>query len=147
MIRTATAADIPALVEMGGRFFAASGFADSTSYDPDSMAHTFAQLIESEQGVLLVADGVGMAGALVYPHYFNRHDLVAQELFWWVDEDARKSGAGSRLLLAIEAWAAERGAKSLIMLSLSALDAEKVNRMYENAGYRPAEQSFIKRLD
>ena len=150
MIRRATPADLPALVSMGGRFFSASGMAAVTSYDPESIARTFQQLMGSEQGLLLVADDggiVGMAGALVYPHYFNQHDLVAQELFWWVDESARKGGAGSGLLQGIEEWAAAMGARSVMMLSLSALDPERVNRMYEKAGYRPAEQSFIKRLD
>lgn len=149
MIRRAVLADLPALVEMGRRFFDASGFGDVTSYDPESMAHTFAELAQSEQGLLLVADDgglVGMVGALVYPHYFNKADLIAQELFWWVDESARKSGVGGELLESVEAWASEKGAASVVMLSLSALNPDAANRMYINAGYRPAEQSFIKRL-
>lgn len=149
MIRRATPADVPALVDMGGRFFASSGMGEVTTYDPASIAHTFAQLIESPQGLLLVADDggiVGMAGALVFPHYFNQRDLMAQELFWWVDEEARQSGVGVGLLNAIEAWAEGMGARSVMMLSLAALEPEKVNRMYAKAGYRPAEQSFIKRL-
>lgn len=137
------------MIGMGRRFFEASGYASVSSFDADSLAETLAALAASEHGCLLVAevDGnlAGFCGALAFPQYFNRNALNAQELFWWVDEPYRKSGAGKALLRGVEAWAASVGAQCLMMLSLSTSPAS-VTQMYTNAGYRPAEQSFIKVL-
>ena len=87
-----------------------------------------------------------MAAALAYPAYFNAGHIQAQELFWWVDEEARSSGAGRALLEALEGWARAVGAHSLTMISLAALDGERVAKLYERAGYRRSELTFIKRL-
>lgn len=150
MIRPAALADLKAMLHMGRRFFDASSYGDVSSYDPESTCRAFLKLMESDSACLLVAeqDGeiIGFCSAIAYPHFFNESDVNAQELFWWVDEQHRKSGAGKAMLQALEAWAASVGAKSLMMLSLASLAPEKVAQMYLVAGYRPAEQTFIKGL-
>lgn len=94
MIRQATVNDLPKLLEMGQRFFDASGYSDVTTFRPEVFAFSLNTI--ASNGVLLVADQdgpVGMAGALVYPFYFSG-DTTAQEVFWWVDPDHR--GIGDR---------------------------------------------------
>lgn len=150
MIRSARPDDIPALLEMGRRFFDASGYAELTSYDPASFAETLTSVMESPIGCLLIAERngepAGFCCAIAFPFFFNKGGVNAQELFWWVDEAHRGSGIGAAMLVALEQWAESVGAKSLMMLSLASLDPESVARMYTKAGYRPAEQTFIKRL-
>ena len=143
MIRTASEIDLPALLEMGARFFAASGYGGITSFDRGTFRSTLNSLMRD--GVLLVAAKhfgiVGMAGAVVYPFYFNAGHTTAQEMFWWVDEEHR--GIGSKLFDAMVQAVKDRGAKSLSMIALDALQPEKVGAFYERKGFRPSERSFI----
>jgi GNAT superfamily N-acetyltransferase len=87
-----------------------------------------------------------MAAALVYPFYFNRSHRTAQELFWWVDEDALGTGAGVRLLKELERAAKERGAHSLSMIALDKIDGPQVERLYQHFDYIKSEQAFLKVL-
>lgn len=149
MIRLADERDIPALVRMGHYFFDEAGWGDVTEYDPASMERTIRHLIDSETGILLVveAGGVltGMAGALLYPHYFNTTSLTGQEIFWWVDPAHRKGG-GAALLDALEAAAEAAGAVSFSMVSVASLRSDALDRVYRRRGYRPAERTYIKRF-
>lgn len=145
MIRPATESDIPALVEMGRRFFDASGYEDITEYDPETVTRTFHLLMNG--GVLLVVDSdgvVGAAGAMVYPFYFNAAHMTGQELFWWVDPEYR--GVGNDLRKALETAVQEKGAKSFSMIALERLNPELVGALYRRAGYRASEHSYIKRF-
>jgi GNAT superfamily N-acetyltransferase len=66
----------------------------------------------------------------------------------WVEDmvvhrDHRRSGVGGRLLRALEAWAAMRGAPRLQLLA----DRENVPalRFYEAAGWRPTQLACLRR--
>lgn len=149
MIRPANEMDIPALLRMGHYFFDEAMWGDITEYDPGSMERTLHHLIDSASGILLVAEVggvvVGMAGALLYPHYFNTDSLTGQELFWWVDPVHRK-GVGAALLDALENAAKAAGAVSFTMVSVSYLRSDALDRVYRRRGYRPAERTYIKRF-
>lgn len=148
MIRHATKDDIPACLELGRAFFDASGYSQETAYDPATTAATFTHLMESPDGVLLVAEVdsevIGMAAALAYPHYFNAKSRAAQELFWWVDPSARGGTSGVRLLQGLEAWARDSGCITLSMICLT-IDSP-AERVYQRTGYRASERTYIKRL-
>lgn len=129
---------------MGREFVAA---ANQPAVDDESLTQTLAQL--SEHGVLKVAENgsvCGVIGALVFPNYWNVNELIAQELFWWVDEAARGTSAGVRLLSAAEDACRDRGAKKLLMLCLNDLDGDRVAQMYQRRGYEPQEQAYRKVL-
>lgn len=146
-IRSAVMADLSALLEMGKRFFEASGYADIARYDAQSFATTLIKAMESEDSVILVAKKdkpVGMAGALVYPFYFDFNHRTAQELFWWVDPEHR--GIGSQLFDAMIEAVRMKGAQSLSMIALEALEPEKVGAFYMKRGFRPSERSYIRSL-
>jgi GNAT superfamily N-acetyltransferase len=149
MIRPADERDIPALLRMGHYFFDEAGWGDVTEYDPGSMDRTLRHLIDSAGGILLVAESggvvVGMAGALLYPHYFNTGSLTGQEIFWWVDPAHRK-GVGGALLEALEDAAKDAGAVSFTMVSVASLRSDALDRVYRRRGYRPAERTYIKRF-
>jgi GNAT superfamily N-acetyltransferase len=147
-VREATVDDIPACLAMGAQFFMAAGLADVTSFSAESVSETLHNLMQSEDGCLLVADDgaglVGMAGALAYPFYFNAAARTSQELFWWVTPEARGQAVGRELLEKMEAWAAKAGCTSITMICLP-IDSP-AERMYASAGYRASERSYIKRI-
>jgi GNAT superfamily N-acetyltransferase len=149
MIRPADERDIPALLRMGHYFFDEAGWGDVASYDPASMAETMRGLIARPDGIFLVAeiDGqlVGMAAALLHPHYFNSSILTGVELFWWVSHEHRK-GVGAELLEALEGGARAAGAISFTMISVVGLRSDALDRVYRRRGYRPAERTYIRML-
>jgi GNAT superfamily N-acetyltransferase len=142
LIRRATVADLPALVAMAQRFHEASGYGDIAEFDALSFATT---LQSAPNVVVLVAekDGlIGMAGALVYPMYFNLQHVTAQEMFWWVEPEHR--GIGSKLFDALEEEVKKMGAQSLTMIAIERFSW--VGSYYEKRGFRPSERSFIRRF-
>lgn len=135
------------MVEMGRRFFDASGYSDIASFDLESLRLTFEGLVTSDGSVCLVVENghlVGIAVAIIYPFYFNRHHITAQEMLWWVDKEHR--GIGSKLLDALLLGCKSKGAESVSMIALEKLDPERVGSIYEKRGLRPSERSFIGRL-
>lgn len=129
-------------LRMGRAFAEAAGLVS----DDCSMLQTLRALM-SDGGLYVVGEPVrGMAGVLVYPAYFNAAQISAQELFWWVDPQARGTGAGRMLLDALEAHARERGAHTLTMIALDDVDGERVANLYRSQGYRPLERNFVKVL-
>lgn len=148
--RSASADDIPALVAMGAKFFAQSGFAGLVPFDDESFAKTLAGLIgDMIPGRVIAAwhenDIVGMAGFLLAPAYFNFGETIAQEVFLYVD-DGHRFGAGQKLIDAMEESAIVDGAAILIIASLAGLRDAALARIYTRRGYRPAENSFVKKL-
>ena len=144
MIRLAENKDIPLMLAMGQRFFDASGYGSETEFNAEDTEQLFTKLMDAHS---LLTDGEGgMIGFVVFPMFMNTSHVIAQELFWWVDEEKRSSKLGLNLLKAAEATAKELGAKSLLMLSLNDLNGEKVNKLYESLGYTKREQTYMRSL-
>lgn len=133
--------DFPSMVKMGRRFYEASGYAEITEFDEASFEATL-----STPAVFLVVDKdnelVGMAGALVYPLYFNIRHMTAQEMFWWVDPEYR--GVGGELFDALLSEVKKLGAQSLTMIALERFSW--VGSYYEKRGFKPTERSFMRRI-
>lgn len=147
MIRPATPADIPRLLEIGRSFFDEGGLGDLSTFDPDSLAASLKGFLDS--GVVLVVeiDGkvVGTACALLFPMYFNHAHLAAAEMFWWVEPEHRR-GAGAELLDALESAVQAAGADTLSMMTIAGLRSDAIGRLYQRRGFRPAETTYTKRF-
>ena len=144
MFRLATYEDMPELLRMGELFFNASGYSDITTFNKSDSENLLIQLIDSES---ILTDGKhAMLGYLVFPIFMNASCLVAQELFWWVDEDSRKSGVGVEILKEAELLAKIHGADVMAMLSLNDLNGKAVNKLYEKLGYKQKEQTYMRVL-
>lgn len=137
MIRPATLADIPNLIAMGKTFTDKAGFADHVGYDEESVAALLEGLIAGA-GICLVGDQC-MAAALIYPHPYNQAHLAAQELFWW--SEGRE---GMLLFAALEEAVRKRGAHSLTMITIQAIEPEKMGRLYRKRGFSPVEHHYMK---
>jgi GNAT superfamily N-acetyltransferase len=139
-MRQATRDDLLELLRMCRSFSEAA----KHPIDRERIVSTHEALMDSEHGLVLIADG-GMLTGIIADSLFNTGKF-AQELFWWVDEDKRGSGVGKELLEAFEAWAGFNGADRVIMVALQELTPRKVGKLYRAAGYVPLEHSYTKEL-
>lgn len=144
MIRAANMADIDRMVELGQRFHDYAGV-DEIPYDPASFRLTIERGLEDPGQCYFVAEVGGvvqaMAGAVAYQPYFNHAARTGQELFWWSE-----CAEGMRLHDALARWAADLGCRTFAMIALADDRSARMARLYKRMGYRPTEQSFIKRL-
>jgi L-amino acid N-acyltransferase YncA len=147
-IRPALATDIPALVEIGHKFFALNPFRHKTSIDEDSLAASLAGFIKDHVVLMAEIDGkvIGTAGAVIVPLYWNDNYFQGLETFWWLDPEHRGNGNGKALRAALEASAKEEGADFWVMMALEDSEPEKVGEMYKKAGLVPIEHSYMKAL-
>ena len=143
-IRDATAADLPALVQMGVHFIQATAYRDRFA-DPQERARGVATTI-LDHGTILVAETegvlVGMIGLLLVPHFIMGR-MVGTEIVWWVEPSARSTGAGRRLLRAAEDWSRVRGAQRM---QFGAFRDARLERLYRALGYEPCEVIYEKDL-
>jgi hypothetical protein len=148
LVRKATHDDVSDLVEMGEKFHAKSSFSEFGEFVADDFSQTVESIMSGKMpGALFVADDgsqlVGMAGAIYFPLYFNFSSTLGQEVFLWAEKE---TGLGMRLLDALERHAADNGVVGFMTGSISGLRDEAVGRSYRMRGYRPGENSFMKRL-
>lgn len=144
MIRLAEEKDFDILLRMCKSFFDASGYSDRFEYNEPDVKELVRALITDKT---MITDGKsGMLGFILSPALMNRSQIIAQELFWWVDEDKRGGKLGLDLLKAAEEQATELGASQLLMLSLTKLNGGKVNKLYESRGYEPRESVYMRAL-
>ena len=149
-VRRAETADMPSCLNMTARFHAASPISGVAPFDRDGMAVTLRGMIANPRAGIWLAllDGkpVGIAGALLYPLYFNPAYEVAQELFWWLNPDARGSGAGEKLFQTLQTWAKDNGASAVFMIALADNRVGKMDSFYKRAGFQPMERTYMKEV-
>lgn len=147
-VRRAEPADLPSCLDMTARFHAASPVSDVAPFDRDGMAVTLKEMLSNPRaGVWLALQDrtpVGIAGALLYPLYFNPAYEVVQELFWWLDPVARGSGAGEKLFRNVQDWAKDTGAVAVFMVALDDDRVSKMDKFYRRAGFSPMERTYMK---
>lgn len=149
-IRPAEPKDLVAILEMGREFFEQSGNSAFTTFDEPSLAATVIGLMSGVgNGALLVAEAdgqaVGIAAHVVFPFYANMNTKLGQELFWFVKPDFRK-GLGAALLDELEADARRKGADVFMSAAIAGLRDAAIGRVYQRRGYKPAENTFIRKL-
>lgn len=141
MIRDAQTSDLARIVEMGCRFRKESSYDKYLTENPERMGQLAEQLI-SQKG-LLVSERqekiIGMLGFIVYSHFISG-ELVAGEVFWWVEPEHR--GEGIRLLREMEKRARLAGAKHMQMVAPN----EKVGHFYQRLGYGFVESAYQRTL-
>ena len=147
-VRCAELADLASCLDMTARFHAASPISGVAPFDRDGMAVTLKEMLSNPcAGVWLAlrdAAPVGIAGTLLYPLYFNPAYEVAQELFWWLNPEARGSGAGEKLFQRVQDWAKDIGAVAVFMVALDDDRVNKMDRFYKRAGFQPMERTYMK---
>jgi GNAT superfamily N-acetyltransferase len=146
-VRPAVEADFPALVLIGRKF------AEQTAYRkvPYSEAGAVSWFrLMMNQGLLYVSeDGgriTGVIGGVMSPFLINPDYGVGTELLMWVEPEHRGGGTADALMDAIERAAREAGLTFWSMMSLEAINPDRVAKIYERRGYELAEHTFLKEL-
>ena len=144
MIRLADKEDLPHIVAMGIRFMNETPYVRYITQDTDKMFELAEKLIDSPNGLLLVnteADEInGMIGVYAFCHPMSG-EIVASEMFWWVDPEARGL-SGVRLLRCAEDWAVKVGAQRMMMIAPN----DRVGEFYRRVGYDRVETTYMRRL-
>ena len=141
-MKIATIEDLPEVLEMSKQFMS------STGYQKYSDEQTISNLIEAivtgpqDAMIILLIPGVGFLAGQSSPFAFGPH-LLASEVAWWVNEDQRKTGAGSELVDAFEYWA--KNIARCTIITLTSLD-DIVGKFYEKKGYKLYERAYMKEL-
>lgn len=145
MIRPAIDRDIPRLIEMGSRSIAIGPYKDQVDDNPEAAAIFALELINGQNGRVLVAeeDGkvIGLVAFILFPHYFSGV-LTAGEVMWYVEPEFRKSFTGLALFRTAEREARAAGAKRMQFTA----PTQEVANAYELLGYKPIEVSYQKVL-
>lgn len=148
-IRSATILDTPALVELGRLMHAESPRFRRFDFDGEKIAQLAVMLIQSPDGILLVAevDGelVGMYAGFVSEHFFG-HDRFATDYVAFVAPAHRGGTVFIRLLAEFERQAAARGAKEVFPGVSTEVRADRTATLYERRGYRLSGYIAVKDL-
>lgn len=147
-IRTVTPDDLDSLLRMAHAFHSASHVSESLPLCDKSFVNSIVNMLSDGRGMVFVAerDGelCGMIGVMLSRHWFNESLLLASDMFWWVDDSARGSSAGLKLLNAAESWAKECGCYMMVMAHTPTIQPEKVHNLYIRRGYAQQDTYYAK---
>lgn len=143
MLRPLTSADLPAVVRLAPMFWAEGKLPGK--FVPEVFLRTWESLFSLGIGQMIGSfDGdrvTGVLGFILSPDA-NDGEIVATEMFWFVDPASR--GDGLRLFRAFETEAKAAGAKRLIMVHLSSINGPELKHLYERCGYHEIETQYLK---
>lgn len=142
--------DLPEILRMGREFTARSHASRLGAYSEANTAEFLRSLAPGSPVAVFLAEDegrvVGMTGGIVFPLFWADSLFLGQELFWWVDPEARGGSASRMLREALEDWARGLGAKGFYMVALHDENAGRVEKLYRRAGYEPTEHTYLKEL-
>lgn len=136
MIRKATHADLPRLLELGAMMHAESRFR-VLRWNPEKLGRLLEDLIHGEHGFVWVSekqgDVIGVAVGILLPHWCS-DDLTFNDLAVFVVPEHRGGTSAMRLVRAMVTWARTMGA-ALITLGVSTgVHAEQTGKLFEALG-------------
>lgn len=146
MIRLATAADIPRLVELGAISLKNGPYKDRIKDKPEAARKLAETLIENGKVIVVEFEGavVGLLALAFFPHYFTGEKTAAEVMWYVLPEWRQKIGMDAiALFRAAEREAREAGCT---LLQFTA-PTEEVAQMYEKAGLKALEVGYYKDLN
>jgi len=147
-IRNATQDDFQILLEWGHEFFQYGKFVEKgLRFDVGSFKRLVDYLISD--GILLIAEDevpIGSVGGIIYPFMFDQSNIIATEVWWWVDPSYRNSNVGMKLLREFETVAKLNGATSVMMVTIDTENEHALHKYYQKFGYKHLEHHYIKEL-
>jgi len=146
MIRPLEINELPLAYRLGLKFYKEGVLPGKLK--EDVFITTWTKFISMEVGIVFglfdQRNLIGMISGIVFPDP-NDGELVATEMFWYVDKEYRGKG-GIKLFLKFKEWSELVKAKRLIMVHLVGLMSDKLERFYKKQGFRSTEIHYIKEL-
>jgi RimJ/RimL family protein N-acetyltransferase len=150
VVRHATIDDYAAYLPMARNFLASTPMGEMIPFDEEAFKVFYANAMNNPDLGAWIAEydgkAIGGAGALAFPMYFNPAYVSVQEIWWWLEPEARGKGAGKAMYRELEKWAAEKGAKALIMVALENGKIHKFESLYARQGFKPMERTFFREV-
>ncbi|KKN66887.1 hypothetical protein LCGC14_0466620 [marine sediment metagenome] len=145
MIREATPADIPRIIEMGRNFLLSGPYREIIADNPEVPLELAKKLVTNPQARILVEEQegklVGVFCFILFPHYYSGL-MTAGELIWYVEPEARKTMAGLRLK-----WEAETLAKKLGAVQMHLTCPIDQDELFSKlSGYKKVETGYQRTL-
>lgn len=126
-------------------FISRMDFVDYFPKDERGVISVIGKVVTSESIEVLVAEHeeeiVGILIVAFVPYLWNPEITHAEELLWWVAQDAPKT-AGLRLLRFARKRAKEIGADVMTFTALTS-SPKNLGRIYERMGMREIETSYM----
>lgn len=150
IIRPATEADVPRVLELSEGIFNESVYARTCTYSPEKVAHLVTQLMlpNPDRWFLCLAENdgitIGMYAGFLTEYYFSQ-DLMAVDMALFVDPSKRGGLAAVKLVQAFEEWAFARGAKEVCPATSTMVAPERTAMLYQFLGYDIVGNMFKKR--
>lgn len=140
-IRIATIDDLDLVVNMFCRFGENSPYKNYVG--KEQITNVMKNILEADNNekIILLHGEVGMIIGIATPFLYGPH-IVATELAWWVNPEARNSSVGKELLNAFEFWAKRVGCTLITMISLD----DQLGNYYEKRGYSLFERAYMKEI-
>lgn len=150
-VRPATAADLPALIEMGQALHDESPRYQGMGFSAEKLRRLFERLqgtLLTKPGCCLVAEEggyiVGMAVGIIAERWFS-DELYLTDLTVYVRPEHRTGVTFLRLVRALERWARDRGLADVVLGVSTEIHAQETVRAYEAMGYRLTGYTMVKR--
>jgi N-acetylglutamate synthase-like GNAT family acetyltransferase len=145
-IRQAKAEDKPQIIELIIQFYKESLRDYGIRFDLETLYETVQNFIDNQIGIVAEKEDVivGVIGGTIAPSMFDKSQKIGQEAIWYVTPDERKGSVGIKLILAFEQECIKRGANAIIMIHMSNLYPEILDRLYRINGFRLMESNYIK---
>lgn len=117
------------------------------TFKQDKFVNSFMSVVNNPDYFYLVAEVEGEAvgfflGAVYQPLFSD--DIIAAEMFWWIDKEHRGRKIALQMFKAFEEWSKEVGATEVNVSDLQGV--KNLGKLYERLGYSKSEVTYKKDL-
>lgn len=140
MVRSATAADIDRLIELGRAMHEESSTYSRLAFDEPRLRELLGRMIENthDDAFVVVAEVsghiVGFMLAMVSAHWMSS-DLVASDLALYVQPNCRRHGVARDMIAAYVAWSIKSGAALILAATSVGGKIDATEQLYVGEGF------------
>ena len=162
IIREATLADSPAIVQMTERFIHTTEYGRWLKPTQEGLISLIVRVMDLgtivvAQNVSYIGDGtiqrqvgpgelVGLLALACLKHPVNQENY-ADELIWWVEPEWRRGTVGPKMLRYAERWARHKGCSMIKMVAPEGEGGPDLDRFYKWNDYTALERAYLKLLE
>ena len=143
--------DIPRFIELCGNFHKASPYnrRQFSIEKVETLAKSITASDKSTFIIITIADDEGVIQGFLIGLTSEvpfSEEKVALELAWWVEPEARGTRQSVEMVYAFKAWAKKIGCQIAQISMIEDTGTDKIDKLYNRAGFRRAEVNYIGEL-